>query len=173
MISEQMLDLYSVRRKRYNFSLVRRRKDRYTFLLNRRDFGERVLSIFFIKIIMAAIFNFHSRGELERERNLRQDCERRSKGGRGEGIGLTFKLIISFLFRDKRSSPISSRREKSVKLGSTIEINLFVRGFPKAVLNQFLRASTQHFISENYIQILTAGKSKGKTGTYNKGVSDG
>ena len=57
------------------------------FLLNfrlqvRRNFGERVLSTFLTKI-MVAIIHFNGSGRLGRERNLYQGDGRRSKKERG------------------------------------------------------------------------------------------
>ena len=55
-------------------------------LQSRRNFGERVLSIFLTKI-MAAIFDFNGSGRLGREGNLYHGGSRRSKIGRGVGWG--------------------------------------------------------------------------------------
>ena len=55
-------------------------------LQSRRNFGERVLSIFVTKI-MAAIFDFNGSGRLGRERNMYHWGSRRSKIGRGVGWG--------------------------------------------------------------------------------------
>ena len=53
---------------------------------SRRNFGERVLSIFLTKI-MAAAFNFNGSGRLGRERNLYQGGGRRSNIRRTWGRG--------------------------------------------------------------------------------------
>ena len=55
-------------------------------LQSRRNFGERVLSIFLTKI-MAATFDFHGNERLWRERNLYQGSGCRSKIRRGVAVG--------------------------------------------------------------------------------------
>ena len=55
-------------------------------LQSRRNFSERVLSIFLTKV-MAAIFDFNGNGRLGREGNLYHGGSRRSKIGRGVGWG--------------------------------------------------------------------------------------
>ena len=78
---------------------------------------------------MATNFDFYSRGELGRERELHQVSERRLKRSRGGGDGdqVLYKLLFFFL----RLKFLNSWRDKSVKLNSTLQIQCFVRGFPK------------------------------------------
>ena len=56
-------------------------------LQTRRNFGERVLSIF-LATIMVAIFDYNSSGRLGRVINLYHGGERRSTIRRGSGVGL-------------------------------------------------------------------------------------
>ena len=49
---------------------------------------------------------------------------------------LSFHLFwITFLFKNKGPPEINSRREKSVKLNSTLQVDCLVRGFPQPEVN--------------------------------------
>ena len=49
--------------------------------------------------------------------------------------GISYTLIITFLFKNKGPPEINSRREKSVKFNSTLQVDCLVRGFPQPEVN--------------------------------------
>lgn len=64
-------------------------------LQSRRKFGERLLSIFLVKIVTAT-FYFNASGKLRRERNLYQGGERLSKIMKGVGVRSDYFAFPSF-----------------------------------------------------------------------------
>ena len=57
------------------------------------------------------------------------------KEGEGREWAISYTLIIAFLFKNKGPPEINSRREKSVKFNSTLQMDCFVKGFPKPEVN--------------------------------------
>ena len=91
-------------------------------LQSRRNFGERVPSIF-SAIIMAAIFDVNSNGKLGRERNFYQWGERQSKTRRGVGMGKIFSLFSLFSLKTSMRKEIAEDTRNSLATEPTIKYN--------------------------------------------------
>ena len=118
-------------------------------LQSRRNFGERVLSIFLTKI-MAAIFDFNGSGRLGREKNLYQEGGWLSKIRGGVEMG-RFRVSPKLWQSAVRASWFCSKNTTYMKILPHKPTCLPDRMFCFSLLNNLTPKSDKHLISPNSI----------------------
>ena len=93
------------------------------------------LQSFLNKHFSCHFFHFYSSRKLGKRRNFTKGVGDGWKEEEGREWAISYTLIITFLFKNKGPPEINSRREKSVKLNSTLQVDCLVRGFPQPEVN--------------------------------------